>query len=107
MVVGAIGPWVTALGASASGIDGSNDGWIVLAAAVGASVTAYAARARFACGWFLVAGGLTGAATAGYDRHHLQAVINAGGALGRAFAHVGWGLNLDLFASLSLLAAGL
>lgn len=34
MVLGAYGPWVTALGISVSGLDGTNDGWFVAGAAV-------------------------------------------------------------------------
>ena len=33
MVVGALGPWATVFGSSVSGTDGSNDGWLVVAAA--------------------------------------------------------------------------
>jgi hypothetical protein len=41
MALGAFGPWVTVVGfasASVAGTDGSNDGWVVVAAAVAALV---------------------------------------------------------------------
>ncbi len=108
MVVGAIGPWIKAPpGISISGIDGSNDGWLVIVVAVFAALFAYPAtryRSRGVHGLTLLTGA-AGVAITAHDRHNIHNRLG-GGAVGR-LAHVGWGLNLALLASLSLIAAAL
>jgi hypothetical protein len=106
MIIGAFGPWVTAFSISVAGTDGSNDGWVVVAAAgVGAGLC-YAARASRAAGVWALLGGIVGFAVTVYDRGHVQTAINRGGAFAQALAHVGWGLNLALVASISMALAG-
>ena len=92
---------------SVSGTDGSNDGWIVVAAAIFGGVLAaitYKNREAGLCG---LIGGVAGFSTAIYDRNNVQDKIRQGGALLRSVASVGWGLNLCLFASTSLAIGGL
>ena len=55
--------------------------------------------------WALMAG-VIGLVTTIYDRHHISSVISKGGPLASAVAHVGWGLNIAMLASLSLTVAG-
>jgi hypothetical protein len=108
MVLGAFGPWVKALGQSVSGTDGSNDGWLVIAAAAFGGLLFYLARrtSRGAGVWAIL-GGAAGVAITLYDRQHIQHAIDQGGAFAAALASVGWGLNLALAASASLGIAGL
>lgn len=108
MVVGAFGPWVKALGMSASGTDGSNDGWVVVAAAlIGGGLFALARESRRLSGLVAVLGGVLGLAVTIYDRHNVQSAIQEGGAFVQGLAQIGWGLNLALVASVSLAVAGL
>jgi hypothetical protein len=106
MLVGAFGPWVDALGIGVNGTDGSNDGWIVVgAAAVGGGLFLARREDRGAGVWPVLAG-LVGAATTIYDRHHISSTISDAGPIAQALAHVGWGLNLAMVASISLAIAG-
>jgi hypothetical protein len=105
MVIGAFGPWVKALGLSAGGTDGSNDGWLVVAAAVISALLFYATRTHRAAGISGLLGGVAGIAVTLYDRARVQNAIDEGGALAQAVAQVGWGLNLALAASVSLTVA--
>jgi hypothetical protein len=107
MVIGAFGPWVTAFAISVSGTDGSNDGWLVVAAAVIGGGLLYAMRQRKSAGVWALLGGVAGLAVTAYDRGNVQNAIDRGGAFAQAVAHVGWGLNLSLLASLSMAIAGL
>lgn len=105
MIVGAFGPWVKALGQSVGGTDGSNDGWLVVAAAVIGGLLFYVLRERRAGGvWALLAGG-AGIAITLYDRSNVQNAIDNGGAFTQALVQVGWGLNLALAASVSMAVA--
>jgi hypothetical protein len=106
MVIGAFGPWVKALGQSVSGTDGSNDGWLVVAAAVLGGLLFYTTRtSRSGAVWALL-GGVAGLGVTLYDRSHVERAISHAGLLARALVQVGWGLNLALAASLSMAAAG-
>jgi hypothetical protein len=105
MVVGAFGPWVKALGQSVSGTDGSNDGWLVVAAAVIGGLLFYATRTSRSAGVWALLGGIAGIGITLYDRSHVQHAINQGGALARALVQIGWGLNLALAASVSMTIA--
>jgi hypothetical protein len=105
MVVGAFGPWVKALGQSVGGTDGSNDGWLVVAAAVIGGVLFYATRSSRSAGVWALLGGIAGVAVTLYDRSHVQNAIDQGGALAQALVQVGWGLNLALAASVSMTIA--
>src|SRR5690349_14762235 len=91
MVIGAFGPWVKALGIGVSGTDGSNDGWIVVIAAILGALLFYGMRANKAAGIWPLLAGLVGAATTIYDRQHISSEISKGGEFARAIAQVGWG----------------
>lgn len=106
MLVGALGPWIKALGVSVSGTDGSNDGWFVVGAAVFAGVLAALTHRNRGAGLCALIGGVAGLAVSAYDRNNVQDKINSGGELLRNVATVGWGLNLCLAASISLGVAG-
>ena len=107
MAIGAFGPWVKALGQSVGGTDGSNDGWLVVIAALAGGGLFYATRGTRGAGvWALVAG-IGGLAVTIYDRNNVQNAIDKGGALTQALASIGWGLNLALAASASMAVAGL
>jgi len=105
MVIGAFGPWVKALGLSAGGTDGSNDGWLVVAAAAISALLFYARRTHGAAGVWGLLGGIAGLAITLYDRTRVQNAIDEGGAMAQALAQVGWGLNLALAASASMSVA--
>lgn len=105
MVVGAFGPWVKALGVSVGGTDGSNDGWLVVAAAAIGGLLFWSLRARRGGGIWALLGGIAGAGVSIYDRSHVQSAINHGGVFASALVRVGWGLNLDLVASISMAVA--
>lgn len=107
MVLGAFGPWVKALGQSVSGVDGSNDGWFLIACAALGGLLFYATRPSRGAGIWALLAGAGGVAITLYDRNNVQQAIDQGGALTAALASVGWGLNLGLAASVSLGIAGL
>ncbi|MDT4891481.1 MAG: hypothetical protein QOE97_516 [Pseudonocardiales bacterium] len=106
MVLGAFGPWVKALGQSVGGTDGSNDGWLVVAAAVIGGALFYATRAHRGGGVWAMLGGVAGVAVTLYDRSNVQNAIDKGGTFTQALVQIGWGLNLALAASASMTAAG-
>lgn len=97
MAVGAVGPWAKALFASASGLDGSNDGWFVVAVAAVAGLSLYVNELRSGRGWLVVSllAGLGGLAITWADRSD---VANRGSDTS-GLVQVGWGLNLALIAS--------
>jgi hypothetical protein len=105
MLLGAFGPWVKALGQSVGGTDGSNDGWLVVAAAVVGILLFYAARNSRTAGVWALLGGIAGVAVTLYDRSRVQSAIDQGGALTQALVQVGWGLNLALAGSVSMTIA--
>jgi hypothetical protein len=102
MVLGAFGPWVKALGQSVGGTDGSNDGWLVVAAAVIGGLLFYVTRRHRAAGVWAFLGGIAGVAVTLYDRSNVQDAIDRGGLFAQALVQVGWGLNLALAASVSM-----
>jgi hypothetical protein len=106
MVIGAFGPWVKVLGLSVGGTDGSNDGWLVVAAAAIGGLLSYVMRNGRGGGVWALLAGIAGVAVTLYDRSNVQDAIKSGGALGAALAEVGWGLNLALAASASMAIAG-
>jgi hypothetical protein len=106
MLLGAFGPWVKALGISVGGTDGSNDGWLVVAAALVGGLIFLAARTQKSAGIWPLLGGIAGVAVTVYDRNHINDVSN-GNALASALVQIGWGLNLALIASVSFGIAGL
>src|SRR5262245_55873064 len=86
MIVGAIGPWATALGgvASVGGLDGGNDGWfVVIAGAIALLVlgaVAFGARERAV--WALPVLALVGLAVAAIDRRDVLEARARSGPLG-------------------------
>ncbi len=104
MLVGGFGPWATVFGVSVDGTNG--DGWIVIGAGLFGGALCYFVRSNRWAGIWAIVGGVVGLGTTGYDRGHIQDAINKGGAFAQALMHVGWGLNLGLLASLSMLIAG-
>src|SRR2546422_7564494 len=89
MIVGAFGPWVKALGQSVGGTDGSNDGWLVVAAAGLGGLLFYLTRSQRAAGVWAFLGGSGGVAVTLYDRSNVQDAIDQGGAFARALVQVG------------------
>jgi len=89
MVLGSIGPWVTALATSVNGIDGTNDGWIVVAAAVFAGVFVTWARDQRKAGILGLLPGLLGLGVTIYDRNNVSDAVGDN-ALAQALVHVGW-----------------
>lgn len=107
MAVGAIGPWAKGpLGSSLSGIDGSNDGWVVLVVALvaGLSTLGYWHQPRKGTGVVL----LVCAAVNGYltynDRESVRELVTSDGTAG--LVTVGWGLSLALVGAAVLALAG-
>ena len=107
MLVGAFGPWVTALGIiSIAGTDFEHHGWYLAALALLAGAVAWIRRNDFSGGWTVIVIGLAGIALEYHDRHRLDTALSSAGAIGRALVHVGWGLNVALVGSISLVLAG-
>jgi hypothetical protein len=108
MVIGAFGPWVTALGASISGTDGTNDGWLVVGAAAVGVITLLALRRKPGwgkAGWLLIVAGASTLVTI-HDRQNVSDQIkSSNNELVRSLVHVGWGLTTAIIASISLAAA--
>lgn len=107
MVVGAFGPWVKALGQSVGGTDGSNDGWLVVAASVVGGLLFYATRSQRGAAVWALLGGIAGIAVTLYDRSNVQNAIEQGGVFAQALVQIGWGLNLALAASVSMTVAAI
>lgn len=110
MLVGAFGPWIKIAGilnTSVSGTDGSNDGWVVVVAAVvgAGGLLAYSRGKRLAGAVPLVAG-IVGLATTVYDRDNVNDALDETES-SLVAAQIGWGLNLALGASLVLAVVGL
>lgn len=109
MLLGAFGPWLEATAGfasiSASGTDGSNDGWLVVGAAVvgGAGFVLAAFGHSEKLSLLPLLAGIAGAAVAWNGRSNLQDEADASELL----VQVGWGLNLVLGASISLAIASL
>ena len=106
MVVGAFGPWVTALGViSISGTTVSKHPYILAGLGVIGAAFVWARRSSNVAGVGAMLIGLAGTALSFYDRHHLTSMLRSAGPVGQAFVHVGWGLNGVLAGSISLLLA--
>jgi hypothetical protein len=114
MVVGAFGPWVTALGIlSISGNDVHEHGWYLAALALAGAMVVFARRTNVAGAVWAIVVGLTGTGLTYHDRHDITSLLGAAATTPtqrdfvNALVHVGWGLNVALFASLSLALSGL
>lgn len=101
MALGAIGPWARGpLGTTVNGLDGSNDGWILIGAAAITVLCLWLHRRSAGRGslmLMLLAGLISGGVTL-YDRQ------SGSTATGGSFdvVEVGWGVNLGLAASVGL-----
>jgi hypothetical protein len=106
MAIGAFGPWVTALGTSISGTNGSHGWAVILCAVVAAGKLAVSRRPRRAALWATIVGVLASGITI-YDRSHLDRYLSSQSALVQALVHTGWGLTLATAASISLVLAAI
>lgn len=102
MVVGAFSPWMKIFSGTSRGIDGVNDGWLVVIAAVTGGA-AFLWKRDMASAGVVIGCGCLGGAFAIYDRMLTSDLAEGTGGLIR----VGWGVNLTIIASISLAAAGL
>lgn len=105
MVVGVFGSWVTVGDSSVSGTAQGSHGWIVLAAALFAAGVFWFRRATRSAGVYVA---LVGAAAVGavvWDRTHLEDTVG-GGKIVTAAAQAGWGLDVALAGSISLVVVG-
>lgn len=105
MVLGSFGPWAKVLAITVSGTDGGNDGWFVVAIALGAAAVFLWKRETAQAGYVAIVGGVLGSAVTMYDRSNLKDAASDSGELGE-LVQVGWGLNLALVASISLAISG-
>jgi len=107
MVVGAVGPWATALGTTIHGTDGGRDGWYVIGAA-GVSALLLLIYARARRWWLLVIpllAGLGMSVGVAYDLVDIRTRF-AGSVLGgNELISADWGIYLALAGSVSLAAA--
>jgi len=104
MVVGAVGPWATAVGITVHGTDGGRDGWYVIGAAgVSALLLLIYARARRR--WLLLIpllAGLAMSAGVAYDLVDIRTRF-AGSVLGgNELISADWGIYLALVGCVSL-----
>jgi hypothetical protein len=104
MAIGSLAPWAEAFFVSVSGVEGGNDGWLVIAAAVSGAAAVYWAVSRdaLAGGAAAVVCGGVGAVVTLVERGQVE---SAG--FGPFTAEVGWGLTLAMLASFSLVLAGI
>ena len=118
MVIGAFGTWELVgsdsdwagwffLHGRISGTDGSNDGWLVVVAAVIAGGLVSLRRTSRDAGARALLGGVAGLAVTAYDLGNLQNAVGKGSGFEGYDAHVGWGLVLALLASIWMAIAGL
>src|SRR5436190_18147508 len=87
MLLGAFGPWAKVLNISVGGTDGSNDGWLIVGAAVVSlgfvlTYALYRASSRWVMLGPLLAG-IAGAAVAIYERNNISDKISQAGGLGQ------------------------
>jgi len=109
IAIGSFSPWVKVAFASASGMDGTNDGWITLAAALlgAAGVAAYHNAPR---AWVGVSIAVFGGVATYTGVHDAKRIMDA--PAGKFFettvfeATVGWGLWLTIIGSIAMLVLG-
>ena len=119
MVIGAFGPWVTALGLiSVNGWDvQKKEAGILIVLALLGAVTVFTRRMSSASGSVATFTGLGGLILTGWEHHRITSALSHAAAASDsqsflhfdvgAIVHVGWGLDLALVASLSLMLAGI
>jgi putative oligomerization/nucleic acid binding protein len=106
MAIGALGPWARGpLGTTVGGLDGSNDGWFLLAAAAIAGLCLWLHHRSAGTGSLvlILLFGLIGGAVTLYDRQSVNSVTSDSFDV----VQVGWGLNLGLAASVGLVICAL
>ncbi|TMM13215.1 MAG: DUF2510 domain-containing protein [Actinobacteria bacterium] len=107
VVIGAFGPWVTALGVvSISGTTVSKHPYILAGLGLIGAAFVWVRRATNVAGVGAMLVGVAAGALSLYDRHHLSSLLHSAGPIGSAFVHIGWGLNATLAGSVSLLLSG-
>jgi len=105
MLIGSFGPWAKAPFASVGGTDGSNDGWLVVLLAVASAGLLYL-RVKRGSSWPALVAALAGIGATAIT------ISDRGNVSGSEFAdaglvQVGWGLNLAMIASISLVVVSL
>jgi len=105
MVVGVFGSWVTVGDSGVSGTAQGSHGWIVLAAALVAAGVFWFRRATRSAGVYVAVLGAVALAAVVWDRTHLEQTVG-GGKIVSAAAAAGWGLDLALVGSVSLVVVG-
>lgn len=113
VVVGAFGPWLTALSVvSVNGwtIDRKAAGILIVLALLG-GLGVWARRDTAQSGVFAACTGLPAGLLALYEHHHISTRISSAvpgySQVVNGLVHVGWGLDLALVASASLMLAGI
>ena len=88
-----------------SGTDGSNDGWLVVVAAIAGAAAMWFYEWGFSRGWAALAlvAGLAGAATTICDRQNFLSADDGSEFEG---VQVGWSLNLAIGGSVALVVVG-
>lgn len=119
MVIGAFGPWVTALGLiSVNGWDvQKKEAGILIVLALLAAVAAFTRRASATSGSVATFTGLGGLILTFWEHHRITSALAGAASESEsqsfihfdvgAIIHVGWGLDLALLASASLMLAGI
>jgi len=105
MVVGVYGSLVTVGNSSVAGTAQGAHGWIVLAAALFAAGVFWFRRATRSVGVYVALAGVAALAAVIWDRTHLEDAVG-GGKIVSAVASAGWGLDLALGGSISLVVVG-
>ncbi len=113
MAVGAVGPWLK-VGRRFSGGVQQGHVWLILVLAIAGAGLLIAWRQRRMAGFAALVSGVVGFGIALYDRSHwgvFLSIHSQPGVLVVYYSdgpvHLGWGLYLALFASLSLALCGL
>jgi Protein of unknown function (DUF2510) len=119
MTVGAFGPWVTALGViSVNGWDvQKKEAGILIVLALLGALAVFTQRTTSTSGSVAVFAGLGGLLLTGWEHHRITSALASAAAASStqsfihmdvgAIVHVGWGLDLALLASASLMLAGI
>ena len=109
MVFGVYKPWihVSGFGFSYSGLDLGNHGWEVLAAAAATAAVHILVRRRSIVSAVTAISGAVATALALYDHHHVSSLVDRYGSFSGRIVTIGWGLDLTIAASISLLLSGL
>jgi hypothetical protein len=105
MIAGVYGSWVTVGDSGVAGTSEGSHGWIVLGAALLAAGVCWFRRASRSAGVYVALAGVTALAAVLWDRSHLEETVG-GGKVVAASAQAGWGLDVALGGSISLVVVG-